>query len=52
MGRNPMPSAEAMQSIIHFFKPEAKLPETAGDLKPCYISELTEARPWNAPKRP
>jgi tetratricopeptide (TPR) repeat protein len=43
MGRKPMPPAEAMQSIIHVFQPEAKLPETAEDLKPIYNSVLNEA---------
>ena len=43
MGRNPMPPAEAMQSIIHAFKPEAKLPETAEELTHIYNSVLNEA---------
>ncbi|MGP8198876.1 MAG: tetratricopeptide repeat protein [Limisphaerales bacterium] len=43
MGRKPMPPAEAMQSIIHFFRPEAELPETAEDLIPIYISVLIDA---------
>ena len=42
-GRKPMPPAEAMQSIIHFFQPEAKLPETAEDLTRLYISVLNDA---------
>ena len=42
-GRKPMPPAEAMQSIIHFFRPEAKLPETAEELAPIYNSVLNEA---------
>ncbi len=42
-GRKPMPPAEAMQSIIHFFRPEAKLPETAEDLTPIYNSVLNDA---------
>ncbi|MGA2173898.1 MAG: tetratricopeptide repeat protein [Verrucomicrobiota bacterium] len=42
-GHKPMPPAEAMQNIIHFFQPEAKLPETAEDLTSIYISVLNEA---------
>jgi len=41
--RKPMPPAEAMQSIIHFFQPEAKLPETAEELSPIDNSVLNEA---------
>jgi tetratricopeptide (TPR) repeat protein len=41
--RKPMPPAEAMQSIIHFFQPEAKLPETAEDLIRHYICVINEA---------
>ncbi|MGD0813501.1 MAG: tetratricopeptide repeat protein [Verrucomicrobiota bacterium] len=43
MGRKPMPPAEAIQSIIHCFQPEAKLPETTEDLTPIYNSVLNEA---------
>jgi tetratricopeptide (TPR) repeat protein/cellulose biosynthesis protein BcsQ len=43
MGRIPMPPAEAMQSIIHAFQPEAKLPETAEELTPIYNSVLNDA---------
>jgi tetratricopeptide (TPR) repeat protein len=41
--RKPMPPAEAMQGIIHFFEPEAKLPEMVEDLVPIYNSVLNEA---------
>jgi tetratricopeptide (TPR) repeat protein len=43
MGRKPMPPVEAMQSIIHAFQPELKLPETAEELSPIYNSVLNEA---------
>jgi tetratricopeptide (TPR) repeat protein len=43
MGRKPMLPTEAMQSIIHFFQPEDKLPETAEELTPIYNSVLNEA---------
>jgi tetratricopeptide (TPR) repeat protein len=43
MRKMPMPPAEAMQKVIHFFKPEAKLPETAEELSPIYISVLNDA---------
>ncbi len=39
----PMPPAEAMQRVIHFFHPEARLPETAEDLTPIYISVFNQA---------
>jgi hypothetical protein len=42
-GRKPMPPVEAMQSIIHFFRPEAKLPETVEELTPHYNSALNDA---------
>jgi tetratricopeptide (TPR) repeat protein len=42
-GRQPMPPVEAMQSIIHAFQPERKLPETAEDLVRHYICVLNEA---------
>ncbi len=42
-GRKPMPPAEAMQSIIHVFHPEAELPEKAEELIPIYNSVLNDA---------
>lgn len=41
--KKPMPPADAMQKVIHFFRPERKLPETAEELKPIYDSVLNEA---------
>jgi tetratricopeptide (TPR) repeat protein len=43
MGGKPMPPAEAMQRIIHFFQPEAKLPVTLQELTPIYNSVLNDA---------
>jgi Tfp pilus assembly protein PilF len=42
-GRKPMPPSEAMQSIIHVFHPEAKLAETAEDLRGIYTAVLNDA---------
>lgn len=41
--RPPVPPAEAMQSVIHAFHPEARLPESAEELAPMYRSVLTDA---------
>jgi len=39
----PVTPAEAMQSVIHFFHPEERLPETPDALAPIYRSVLAEA---------
>ena len=41
--RPPVKPVEAMQNIIHAFRPEARLPDTLDELTPCYLSVLTEA---------
>jgi tetratricopeptide (TPR) repeat protein len=40
--RQPVKPVEAMQNIIHAFRPEARLPDTLDELTPCYRSVLTE----------
>jgi tetratricopeptide (TPR) repeat protein len=39
----PMQPVEAMQSIIHAFQPEAKLPESVEELAPIYNTVLNDA---------
>jgi hypothetical protein len=41
--RPPAPPAEIMQSVIHAFRPEARLPETLDALAPTYHSVLNDA---------
>jgi NB-ARC domain len=41
--KNIMSPVKAMQRIIHVFRPDANLPESMEDLRPLYISVLTEA---------
>ena len=41
--RPPVAAADAMQSIIHVFHPEAKLPEALDQLRPIYHGVLNEA---------
>jgi tetratricopeptide (TPR) repeat protein len=41
--RAPVTPAEAMQSVIHCFHPEARLPEALDELTPIYRSVLAEA---------
>lgn len=44
MSRLPTPPADVMQSVIHAFHPEARLPETLEKPAPIYRSVLTDAR--------
>ncbi|TAK92732.1 MAG: tetratricopeptide repeat protein, partial [Verrucomicrobia bacterium] len=41
--RQPVKPDEAMQNIIHAFRPDVRLPDTLEELTPCYRSVLSEA---------